>query len=176
MLPKRFGLFFAVCLLAAAPVAAVAQDAPQAEAADASRRALYKTATYQSASSFNDFAFAAAVSRVGAAGGGLLAAMSLVTEPVVYYFHESAWTAARTASGRTEMEVLPSKTVSYAAVNSGRVFLSGLIVTGSPLFALGFTAFNAVGDAMTSAGNDAAWAYFAPDTPPAQNPATVSFR
>ena len=175
MPPLTLRVLTVACLLATVPAAA--QEAPQAGAPQSettapSQRTLYKTATYQSMSSFNDFAFAATVSRVGAAGGGLLAGLSLVTEPIVYYVHETAWTSAREASGQTEMEVLPTKTVSYAMVNSGRVFLSGLLVTGSPLFALGFTAFNAVGDAATSAGNDTLWAYFAPTDPsaPAEPP------
>ena len=155
-----------IVLLAAAPVPAAAQEQAVAEPVEPSRRSVYKTITYQSMSSFNDFVFASLFGGNGAAGGGALAALSLVTEPIVYYTHERIWATARATSGRTEMEVLPTKTVTYSLMNSGRVFLSGWLYTGNPMFALGFTAFNAVGDAVTSAGNDALWAAFAPEPKP----------
>ncbi|MGE4221336.1 MAG: hypothetical protein AB7G39_17970 [Alphaproteobacteria bacterium] len=163
-MPRPLLRLLAVFLIAA-PFPVAAQEQAAAEPVEPSRRPLYKTIAYQSMSSFNDFVFASLFGGNGATGGGTLAAMSLVTEPVVYYIHENLWASARAASGQTEMEVLPTKTVTYSLMNSGRVFLSGWLYTGNPMFALGFTAFNMVGDAVTSAGNDALWAAFAPEPP-----------
>ncbi|BBK43398.1 hypothetical protein STVA_34180 [Allostella vacuolata] len=119
-----------------------------------------KTATYQAMSSFNDFLYGAIVGG-GLATGGLLAAASLVTEPIIHYLHETAWgQAPPPADAAAAMERLPIKTATYAAANAGRVFTATWLLTGNPVIAVGMVAFNAVSDSLTFALNDAAWIRF----------------
>ena len=127
-----------------------------------------KTATYQAMSSFNDFLYGAIVGG-GLATGGLLAATSLVTEPIIHYLHETAWgQAPPPADAAAAMERLPIKTATYAAANAGRVFTATWLLTGNPVIAVGMVAFNAVTDSLTFALNDAAWIRFggADEAPP----------
>lgn len=154
-------------LLAAAPVAALAQEAEEAD--PYSIRNLFKTATYQSLSAFDDFLFGWLFGG-GVAAGGVLFAVSVTTEPFIYYAHESAWTALAPRTGEAEMELIPYKTATFTMANMGRVFMTGWALTGSPAVAAGFVAFNAFGDAAAYALNDVGWVYFSPIPEPAPSP------
>ena len=63
-------------------------------------------------------------------------------------------------AGYIELEA-HRKAATYTLANSGRVFATAWLVSGSPIVAVGMVAFNAVGDATVYAINDAAWAHFA---------------
>ena len=154
----------ALTIGAAQPVSA---DVPaETEGTESSYRNVYKTLTYQSVSAFDDFMFGVLFGG-GVAAGGVLAAVSITTEPVLYYLHESVWSSIAADSGATETELIPTKTATYTLANMGRVFATGWALTGNPAIGVGFVAFNAVGDAVAYAANDLAWAYFAPLPDPA---------
>lgn len=159
MPPWRCGTAAAVvagCI--AAPASAWAQDTTDVAL---SPRNLYKTVTYQSLSAFDDFMFGVLFGG-GVAAGGILFATSVVTEPVLYYLHETVWGTLAPRAGSAEMELIPAKTATYTLTNMGRTFATGWLLTGSPLVGAGFVAFNAFGDAAAYALNDVAWAYFDP--------------
>lgn len=120
-----------------------------------------KTLTYISLSALNDFAYGV-VSSGHLAVGGTLALVSLATEPFLYYAHETAWNAAVGTAPDITLSSLPLRTVTYTALNVGRIFVTGVMVTGSIPVAAGFVGFNLFGDALSYAANDLAWAYYAP--------------
>jgi uncharacterized membrane protein len=141
-----------------APTVAAAAEAPPPDLVHLAR----KTATYQAMSSFNDFVYGA-VFAGGIAAGGVLAAASLVTEPIVHFLHEAAWNTAPAVDRDEALRRVPVKAATYTMANSGRVFASAWLLTGNPVVAAGMVAFNAVGDAVVYAVNDAAWARFGPE-------------
>lgn len=148
-------LSFLIAMAPGTTVAQVAEESPY------SVRNLLKTATYQSLSAFDDFLFGVMFGG-GVAAGGILFAVSVTTEPFIYYAHESVWTAYAPRTGDAELELIPYKTATFTMANMGRVFATGWALTGSPAVAAGFVAFNAIGDAAAYALNDVGWVYFSP--------------
>ncbi len=141
-----------------APVAASADEPVDRPL---SSRTLYKTLTYQGLSAFDDFLFGVMFGG-GVAAGGILFATSVVTEPFLYYMHETVWGTLAPRTGADELELIPAKTATYTLTNMGRVFATGWLLTGNPLVGAGFVAFNALGDAAVYALNDVAWIHFSP--------------
>lgn len=150
-------------LLGALGVAFVLTAAPARAETDNGTvsRAFAKAATYQTLSSLNDFAFGYLVAG-SALVGGAMAAVTTVTEPVFYLVHEMAWDAAIDRTGLDEADLLGPRMVTYGAINAGRVFGVGLLLTGSPAAALGYVGVSLVGDSLAFAFNDLAWSTFAP--------------
>lgn len=144
---------------AAAQIAAV--DPEEAVFGD---RTLYKTVTYQNLSSLNDFLFGI-VFAGGMATGGALAAISFVTEPIFYYYHEKLWERSSNDKDPADENIGIAKTASYVTINAGRIFSTGMLLTGSPATAAGFVAFNVVGDSVNYVANDLAWSHFWPLSP-----------
>ncbi|MGQ9368983.1 DUF2061 domain-containing protein [Azospirillum sp. ST 5-10] len=149
-------------LLAVAAVTAPGPARAEASAAPpAVDRTLAKTLTYLGLSALNNFAFGAL--RYGdLASGGVFALVSITTEPVVYYVHEAAWAALLPHTGLSERDAVPAKTASYTVVNAARVLANGWVLTGSATAAVGFLVFNVIGDSVSYAVNDLAWAHLFP--------------
>ncbi|WP_035691055.1 DUF2061 domain-containing protein [Azospirillum halopraeferens] len=121
-------------------------------------RILYKTASYQTLSVLNDLAIVAALSGSMAAGG-VLAATTALTEPVLYYAHESVWAGIAQETGQSNAELLPYKSATYATANMGRVFVAGMLVMNNPALAAGYVALGAISDTLTYAANETVWNY-----------------
>lgn len=156
------GAFLASVLWSGAAAAQIAAADP--EESDFGDRTLYKTVTYQSLSSLNDFLFGM-VFAGGMATGGALAAVSFVTEPIFYYYHEKLWERSSNDEDPADENIGIAKTASYVTINAGRIFSTGMLLTGSPVTAAGFVAFNVVGDSVNYVANDLAWSHFWPLSP-----------
>ncbi|BBK31018.1 putative membrane protein DUF2061 [Stella humosa] len=154
-----------LAVLVAMPAAAQEPPPPPVDTTLGQQAA--RTATYQAMSSFNDFIYGVAFGG-GIAAGGLLAAASLVTEPIIHFLHETAWgEVAPPADADAAMRRVPVRAATYSLANAGRVFASSWLITGNPVVALGMVAFNAVGDSIVYAANDAAWLHFGQSQAPA---------
>lgn len=156
------GVLLAIALWSGAAAAQVVASDP--EEFDFDERTIYKTVTYQSLSSLNDFLFGMAFAG-GLAAGSALAAVSFVTEPIFYYYHEKFWGLSSNDEGSKDENIGVAKTTSYVTINAGRIFFTGMLLTGSPATAAGFVAFNVVGDSVNYVANDLAWSHFWPPSP-----------
>jgi uncharacterized membrane protein len=107
-------------------------------------------------SSFDDFAFGY-VFGGGITGGGILVLANTASELAVNYAHDLIWAVANRRTGASEADTRITRTASYTAINTFRVFGLGLLVTGNPTASLGYVVFNAVADASVYAGNDVLW-------------------
>ena len=129
------------------------------------QRTWYKSLSYQTLSSVDDFAFGYLFGG-GVAAGGILVLANAVSELAVNYAHDLTWAVASRDLAVPEEETRTTRTVTYTAVNTVRVFGLGLLVTGNAAASLGYVAFNAVADAAVYAANDAVWARYWPEPEP----------
>ena len=159
---RRTILAAAASLVIALAAGAASAETPPAQQAPADTdqallwRALYQTATYQTLSSLDDFAFGYFFGG-GAAAASVLVAANGVSEAGVNYLHDLGWALATENSNASANDTRTTRTVTYTAVNTARVFGLGLMLTGNAVVSLGYVAFNAAADAGVYAANDMVW-------------------
>ena len=131
------------------------------------QRTLYKTFSYQTLSSLDDFAFGYFFGG-GIAAGSLLVVANAVSELAVNYAHDLTWAVASQDTGLSEAETRTTRTATYTAINTIRVFGLGLLFTASAAVSLGYVAFNSAADAAVYAANDIVWDRYWPLSDPSR--------
>jgi|GEM_PF-5973476 len=130
-------------------------------------RTWYRSISYQTLSSLDDFGFGYFLGG-GAAAGGVLVLANAVSELAVNYAHDLTWAIASRDLAVPEGDTRTTRTFTYTAMNTVRVFGLGILITGNAVTSLGYVAFNAVADAGVYAANDAAWDIYWPAPEPSQ--------
>ncbi|KOR30598.1 hypothetical protein TI04_04990 [Achromatium sp. WMS2] len=136
-----------------------------------------KTVTYEGISVIGDFVYGLAFA--GLSGGITLATASVLSEPTLYFMHETAWASLDQRKQQPTDSVaklkkpslyealpIPTKTTSFAVANVARILTAAWLATGSPLVTIGFLAFSSLEDSASYSANEMLWNQISPLSPP----------